>query len=79
MTQVERSAREAEALREFEMQDLKRAQAAEHRARRERIATAIMAALVGNPSVDMRYEDAASDSLHAADVLIAMLDKEQQS
>ena len=52
---------------------------AEHRARRERIATAIMAALVGNPSVDMRYEDAASDSLHAADVLIAMLDKEQQS
>ena len=61
------------------MQDLKRAQAAEHRARRERIATAIMAALVGNPSVDMRYEDAASDSLHAADVLIAMLDKEQQS
>lgn len=65
------------------MQDLKRAQAAEHRARRERIATAVIGSFTimcenywEREAHETKAQMLARESVEIADALIALLDKQ---
>ena len=54
------------------------AQAAAHRDRRERIATAAMAGMLANPNVDPWRDKVDVDAVALADALIAELDKPKE-